>query len=148
MRLLVQNGGKVHPGKKNFVTRELFSRIASFLACHSFKYLMIQNILADYLTVVDFGLLDQGQKRMVELHQAMVVKRNLPTQVPALPPLILLLATAQNLTHYQMIQTPTLKHPIFRISTTILSEVRVVPMGLTQKGIESVTVSEVLVEEA
>jgi len=109
---------------------------------------MIQNILADYLTVVDFGLLDQGQKRMVELHQAMVVKRNLPTQVPALPPLILLLATAQNLTHYQMIQTPTLKHPIFRISTTILSEVRVVPMGLTQKGIESVTVSEVLVEEA
>ena len=102
---------------------------------------MFQNILADYFTVVDFDLLDQGQKRMVEVHQAMVAKRNLPI-------LTLLLAAAQNLTHYRMIQTLSPKNPIFRINTTILSEVRVVQMGLTPKGIESVTVSEVLVEEA
>jgi len=109
---------------------------------------MIQNILADYFTAVDFGLLDQGQKRMVELHQAMVAKRNLLAQVLALPPLILLLAAAQNLTHLRMIQTPIFKNPISRINITILSEVRVVPMGLTPKGIENVTVSEMLVEEA
>jgi len=109
---------------------------------------MIQNFLADYFSVVDFDMLDQGQKRMVELHQAMLAKRNLPTKVLALPPLILLLAAAQNLTHYQMILIPTIKHPIFRINTTMLSEVRVVPTGLTPKGIESVTVLEVLVEEA